>query len=553
MRRSPHFLSIALLIGFSIIIYANALKNGFVFDDFGTIVNNNHLIKNPCKFSILINPKEYFDYSGEITYRPLATLSYMLDYSLYGLKPWGYHLTNILLHSVNVVLLYMFLVLLSAGNEQLIIKGRGVKLTTPQPFLLSLLFAAHPILTEAVNAVSFREDLLSFLFYMATLNIYLFLRADSNKCQPLLALLLYISSCLIYFLALLSKEMAASLPLVIYCYEWVYAYKGKYIFSFLLNWRYLGYLSITLIYIYLRFYYFYNLTEANILPPQLADRLATVPWLVLNYLKLTIFPVSLIADYKIGIVSFVYSIDFVLPFVVVLSLIALVFITKYREVAFGVVFYLITLIPVYNIVPIAHPFAERYLYLPMVGFIIVASFIINMILKTWRAYILLLIILIVLIYSFNVVKRNSVWIDSYSLWADTVKKMPNNNLAHYNLALVYYRQGRLIEAAQELDIAIRLKPDNAEQHFALAQVNEKQGRFMEALSEYEKAISIEPDDERYHAGIAILYFRQGMVERAIQEFETAYRLNPTEPKIYNNLKLAYDALKASQKQDLKKH
>lgn len=553
MRRSPHFLSIALLIVFSIIIYANTLKNGFVFDDFGTIVNNNHLIKNPGKFSILINQKEYFDYSGEITYRPVATLSYMLDYTLYGLKPWGYHLTNILLHLGNVILLYMFLVLLSGSNEQVMIKGLGVRLTTPQPFLLSLLFAVHPVLTEAVNAISFREDLLSFLFYMATLNIYLFLRADSNKYQPLLALLLYISSCLLYFFALLSKEMAASLPLVIYCYEWVYAHKKKYTFSFLLSWRYLGYLSITLIYIYLRFYYFYNPTEANTLPPKLADRLATIPWLILNYLKLTIFPVSLIADYKIAIVSSVYSIDFVLPFVVVLSLIALVFITKYREVAFGVFFYLMTLIPVYNIVPIAHPFAERYLYLPVVGFIIVTGFAIKTILRIWRPYILFFFVMIFAIFSFDVIKRNSVWIDGYSLWADTVKKRPNNNLAHYNLALVYYRQGRLREAAQELDIAIRLKPDNAEQHFALAQVNEKQGRFMEAVSEYEKAISIEPDDERYHAGIAILYFRQGMVGRAIQEFETAYRLNPTEPKIYNNLKLAYEALKATQKQYLKKH
>lgn len=383
MRRSTHILLIVFLAVFSIIIYANTLKNGFVYDDYGTIVNNNHLIKNPCKFSILINQNEYFDYSGEITYRPVATLSYMLDYALYGLKPWGYHLTNVLLHAINVVLLYIFLILLrigrnqSASNERVIIKQESLYIPY-QPFLLSLLFAAHPVLTEAVNAVSFREDLLSFLFYMATLNIYLFLRADSNKRQSLLVLLLYISSCLLYFFALLSKEMAVSLPLIICYYEWNnYRKTDRALLS--ISWHNLGYIATTLAYIYLRFHYFYNPVEANVIFPKLTERLLTMPWLIINYFKLTISPISLAADYKMGTVTSLYSIDFVLSFVCALFLVALAFITKYREVTFGVFFYLMTLIPVYNIVPIAHPFAERYLYLPMVGFIIAAGFIINMI------------------------------------------------------------------------------------------------------------------------------------------------------------------------------
>lgn len=109
MFRSLHFLLISLIITSSIAIYSNALKNGFVGDDKATITNNS-LIKDIHNLPKLFEKRAYFTSSGEFSYRPFTTFTYFIDYSLYRDKVWGYHLTNIILHAVNGVLLYIFLI-----------------------------------------------------------------------------------------------------------------------------------------------------------------------------------------------------------------------------------------------------------------------------------------------------------------------------------------------------------------------------------------------------------------------------------------------------------
>ncbi|MBI3585339.1 MAG: hypothetical protein HY096_15485 [Nitrospinae bacterium] len=114
--RFHHILSISLILLISIAIYSNTLKNGFVYDDEFTVVNNT-LIKNFGNISKLFT-KEYFTTSAEMSYRPVVTFTYFIDYALYGLKPWGYHLTNPILHAMNGVLLYIFLTLLFIKSSQ---------------------------------------------------------------------------------------------------------------------------------------------------------------------------------------------------------------------------------------------------------------------------------------------------------------------------------------------------------------------------------------------------------------------------------------------------
>ena len=112
-----HILSILLILLISIAIYSNTLKNGFVYDDEFTIVNNT-LIKNFSNLSKLFT-REYFISSGEMSYRPVVTFTYFIDYALYGLKPYGYHLTNLILHAMNGVILYIFLTLCIAQSSRL--------------------------------------------------------------------------------------------------------------------------------------------------------------------------------------------------------------------------------------------------------------------------------------------------------------------------------------------------------------------------------------------------------------------------------------------------
>lgn len=508
------------------------------------VVAENNLIKDFSNLSSLFK-SDYFAQSGEATYRPIVTLSYFLDYAVYGRDPWGYHLTNILLHAANGVLIYTFITLLTHSNAKE--HGRGVLqlLSTPS-LIIPLLFLSHPILTEAVNAIAFREDLLVFLFFMATLNIYLFLRS-SFKHQVILSYILYAISCLFYFLALLSKEMAVSLPLIIYCYEWVYTDKWNR-YSTLFNRYNIGYIAVTIVYIYIRFYRFHGPVEEGAISWGLTEIIRTIPWLLFSYLKQTLFPVLLSLEYQIKPLESFFSFSSLGPLLIITLLLAAAFLTraKSRLAAFGILFFFISLIPVYNIIHIANPFAERYLYLPTLGFTIAAGSGISHLLKIQISKIkdlnlitIVLLIFIIIIYSAAVIKRNRIWKDDYSLLSDTIKKVPESSRAHLVLGYVYARQREFSTAAMHFQTSIKLNPNVPHSHYYLGKIYLEEGRLDEAVQEYQSALRFKPSYSDAHAGLGIIYASQGKLEEAIQEYQAALRLKPNNPDYYSNLGLAY--------------
>lgn len=553
-----HILIIATL---AIVIYSNTLNNGFVYDDEFTIVNNT-LVKSFDNLPLLFDKTAYFSRSVEMSYRPVVTFTYFLDYTIYGLKPWGYHLTNILLHAINGALLYTFLTLLFTPHASR---------PTSLPFLTSLLFVTHPVLTEAVTCISFREDLLAFMFYMATLNLHLILKQPAPDPRFLTTSFLFLLSYFTYLLALLSKEMAVTLPLIVICYEWFSGKEKTTLGSRLFNRYTISYIIITLLYLYLRFYIFHNPKE-QIETWGLVERFLTLPWLIMNYLKLSLFPVQLSVDYVIAPVSSPFSPIFILPVSVLVSVFAIIlsyFLSdkggykkfppfakggeggfesgylRQRSILFGALFFLITLAPVYNLVPI-NPFAERYLYLPIVGFIMFAVCIEYLIAEKLKIrpgyvnrYMLVFFLVISTIFSFSVVKRNLIWKDNYSLWSDTVAKMPNSNRSHTNLGLAYYNRGRVNEAIGEYLIAIKLRFDDARAHYNLAVAYLKQGRYDEEIYELKTALRLKPDYVKASNNLGVAYARQGLFDQAVKELLVAVRLAPDDMSAHYNLGRTY--------------
>lgn len=534
-----HRWAILFIAVFSILIYANTLQNGFLYDDAYTVVNN-RFIKSLNNLPKLLT-KDYFILSSETTYRPMVTLTYFIDYVVYGLRPWGFHLTNILLHVTNGVLLYTFLALLLKG--------------TIKPFIISILFVANPVLTEAVNAISFREDLLCFLFYIAALILYL--QSRSNSLNTTRA---YFLSCLFYFLALLSKEMALTLPLVVCCYEWIHRGNKNWLQSILLSSRNAVYLIITLLYIYLRFSIFHSPVEGAIPQWDIVDRLLTLPLLIINFLKLTLFPVSLSVVYKPSPVDSPLSTAFILSFIAILSLVCLAFLIKRKEkvVTFGILFFLLTLLPVYNIIPIVHPLAERYLYIPSLGFAIVAGMIINVIAETQKSRLqnfqaVAVFVLIIATYSLGVVTRNTVWRDGYSLWSDAVRKMPESSSSHNDLANAYLEKGKFDDAIREYRAALRLKPNFSAYHFNIGKALQESGRIDEAVHEYSLALKLKPDYGEVHNSMGNIYISQGLIDKAIQEYKTASKLNPNDIIPHYNLGKVYHYKKGKLEEGIKEY
>lgn len=556
-----HILIIATL---AIGLYLNTLKNGFVYDDGLTIVNNT-LIKSLGNVPLLFDKSAYFNRAGEMSYRPVVTFTYFIDYAVYGLKPWGYHLTNILLHAINGALLYFFLTLLLTPHSS--------RLTSPS-ILISIIFVSHPVLTEALNCISYREDLLAFLFYVATLSLYLRLRIKpATGHRPPATSFLYLLSCLTYLLALLSKEMAVTLLLIVFCYEWLFG-KEKRLPSRRFNRYTMGYVVITLFYLYLRFYLFYN-TEKQIQGWGLIERFLTLPWLILSYLRLSLIPTQLSADYVTNPVNTLFSPIFILPVIALVSIFTIILLhspfnkgehkmfsplvkggeggfengfLRQRSILFGALFFLITLMPVYNLVPLSHAVAERYLYLPLVGFIMSAIYITYLIAENLKArpeyknrYMPIFFLIILIIFSFSVVNRNTAWRDDYSLWSDTVDKMPNSSQAHTNLGAVYLRQGRYDEATYELKTALRLKSDSTDAYTNLGVAYLTQGRYEEAIHELKTGLIFNPGHTNAHTNLGIAYTRQGRHGQAIIEYLTAIRLKPDDAIAHYNLGVAYHA------------
>ena len=152
-------LPVALLVMVCFIVYYNSLSNGFVYDDFGAIVENKYL-KQPGQFLSSLFNHSYFKIAGlEASYRPVSTFSYFLIYTIAGLDPFYYHLASLLLHTLNAVLVYRLANLILKNQVGALVAG--------------LLFASHPALSEAVNCIDFNDDPLAAAFFPAIpFNIY---------------------------------------------------------------------------------------------------------------------------------------------------------------------------------------------------------------------------------------------------------------------------------------------------------------------------------------------------------------------------------------------
>lgn len=523
-KTSSNIVPIAAILFFSILIYLPTLQNGFVFDDDLT-VGNNSFITSFINLPGLFNNKDYFLSSGELSYRPVTTLTYFMDYFIFKYDAWGYHLTNILLHTLNGILLYLFLILLF-NNMQKQRPAENYMVSALSCFL----FIAHPVLTETTNAVSFREDLLVFLFYITALNLYLLFRHKSKHPRTIY----YIASLFAFFLALLSKEMALTLPLILCSYEVIYKRTTASV-------RYIiGYIIVSLFYLYLRFYHFYNPSEKEtFIAWHISERFFTVPYLIVNYMRLSFFPVSLSAEYSIVPISTLFSSSFIVPGIILIIMYSLALMNKKKEAIFGIIFFMITLIPALNIYPLGNPFAERYLYLPVAGFIIISGVMIASCEGLKNRYLSLsLIVLISGIYTISAVSRHGVWRDSYTLWTDTLSKKPDSVRAHNNLALFYANQGMFDSAIYHYETALKLKNDDWHAHDNMGNLYTVLGRYDEAIQHFQSAIKFNPNGNTYN-NLGFVYLRIGKIEEAIEEFRNALKLSPRLIKAYNNLGNAY--------------
>jgi tetratricopeptide (TPR) repeat protein len=532
LHRSWIVLAISLVSIAAVLIYGNTVSNSFVYDD-DNIILNSRFIRSWRNLPALFNP-DYFASSREGTYRPVATLSYLIDHSIWKLQPVGYHLTNVLVHTANGILLFLFL--------QHIWKGWQAALAC------ALLFVAHPINTESINVVSFREELLVLFFSLCSFLAYCRIKpGDPHRWRYSCISI----ACLVF--ALFSKEIAFFLPFLFIVYEICFGEEGI---------RGVGqkrdvYIMLSIVLALYAVIYFILLPYPGLLDdPELAmyrslpyaQRILMFSNVIFFYLKTLLFPVVLSADYADSLYASFWNAGVIVSSLCLLTILAVSIAARRRmpAVLFGVSWFFLLLIPVSNIAPLDNPIAERYLYMPAIGVYIVLVSLGKELFDRFRAasrfLIAALLIIVLSFYGYRSFLRNRDWRDPITLWSKTIETAPESTLAQYNLGLAYYKAALYDHAVEAFQKAVRMGKNEVAcltnlgaTYYAL---NEKE----KAITLYERAIEIDPDHALVYLNLGNAYSDLGRHEEAIQAYEKAIELDPDYAEVYSNLGTMYHAM-----------
>lgn len=438
-----------LLVAIVFLCFANALRNEFVFDDI-YLVSANKQIRS-LNLPLLLS-----------SYRPIRDISYAIDFKLWGENPFGFHLSSILIHTANVLLVFALV--------------RRLTKDRISATLTALIFAVHPIQTDAVTYISGRRDVLFTLFYLLAFHTYLTYYRSRWSAKTVACFFLFL---FLWMLSLLSKEMAVSLPILIFVWHFCDSWEsegslGRRVWQTLKKtisrdkwfWILLSIAggAFTAYWVLIKnashrvqlgtFEYWGGSFYLNML---------TVVRVHAWYLKQLVFPTP-IAQYlgAFEISESAFDWRFLVSLVIVAGLLCYGFLQLNRDklMAFAIFSYFVFLLPVSQLIPHHELLADHYLYLPIMSFGLFLSLLMKRIgssgVISYKA-LKFLAGVVVVIFAVMTVAQNRTWKDERTLWAYNYKAVPNSSRAALNLGNTY--QYTDPKKAEELfKRALALKP-----------------------------------------------------------------------------------------------
>ena len=558
------YLAVIFLVTFG--IYWNSLQGEFIWDDRGLIVDHADYLNDWKNFFTVFTQPFFGDTPF---YRPLLIGSFIVDYQLWGLHPFGYHFSNVLLHALNACMVYLFAFLL--------FKERTVA------FIAGMLFAAHPIQTEAVAWISGRNDVLLTFFSLLTVLLYLRWRSNLKGMERLFTYLGFLAS---YACVLLTKESGIIVFVLIMLVDYFFRTRlpdpleGR-------RKVYLPLLLIALVYFLVRMGVLGNSgmeTGGQGFIPLFLGMTGTYAY----YGKMLLLPLVQSATPVLpSLTSFKDpACSASLFFVASLVIITVLCWRNFRELSFTILWIVVALFPVSGIVSLTFPALEHRLYLASVCFSMMIPLLLYRVsLLTHdgkfsqgaRKMTPLIVLLLIFVYSIKTVTRNTVWRDERHFWLHTVRHQPLSACAHNNLGIVHAREGRLSEAIQSFEKAISL---NGDQHAVIPQCNptkaynnlgrtyytmleelftrttdspdpgalgdpgvtvesERKRLYHNSFRCYQKALHLSPDNVEAHNNLGDLHYLMHSYQAAEQEYRRAVQFNPSYAEAYNNLGVIY--------------
>ena len=482
-----------------------------------------------------------FTTSHHANWFPMTWLSHMLDFQLYESNPKGHHLTNLLFHLANSLLLFIVFLRMTGALWQ---SG-----------FVAVLFALHPFNVESVAWVAERKNVLSTFFWFLTMWAYVFYVEKPSVKR-------YVLVVLFFALGLMSKPMLVTLPFVLLMMDYwplrrlefeqekghngiteIYAGKKLEIWRLVREKIPLFLLaagsSIATFIVQKSGGALQNL-EIKLLSARLTNAMVSY----LEYLKKALWPEALAVFYPHPGNALAIWEGILCGMVLVgITGVAIKFIRKAPYLAFGWFWYLGTLVPVIGIVQVgSQAMADRYAYVPLIGIFIIIAWGLPELLAKWRHRDKVLTIAAgICIPTLMVVTWNQVghWKNSITIFEHAIrvtdKKYPGFTIAHINLGEALLAGGKTGEAISHFKTAIRLKPDHAKAHNNLGGALFTEGKTEEAITHYKTAIRLIPDYAIPHLNMGIALYKEGKTEEAISHFKTAIRLIPDYAKAHNNL------------------
>jgi tetratricopeptide (TPR) repeat protein len=528
---------ILLIVLACLIVYGASLSYGFIWDDIWLIVENPQ-IKSPDVI--------YRAFSGAFFripfYRPLVTLLNAASYFLFGLRPFYYHLTNLLLHILNAVLLYELLVIFLRASPVAALLG-------------ALLFAVHPVHTEAVSFISGRTDLLA--TFLLLLGLWTYLLKYKHPHTPI-ALFHSITLC-IFILGLFSKESFVVFPVLLLAFDY-YLSGAQSLRQFCRQFScvpgrrqqqstplicstaqpclifYGGLVLVFLAYLVARSAVLHGAS----LPPypggSFVATILTMTKIFFHYLALTFLPLKMMASYEyyfaVSHTILEWRVLLALAGIAIFALLLLASFRKHSRYFLALFWFGVTLLPVMNLFPLGLWLAERFLYLPSIALSFAAAFLVDDVatIRSRRESKLLIAVLLLLIVTFSAmtIHRSAAWRSDVILSRDAVRKNPNNPIAMTSLALALLPRGQSAEARQILEKAIEIDPakfyPRLTEAYALSLINT--GDYDRATSVIEQFRHNIPDSATVPYLRALLALRTGNTRAAESALKHTLALNP---------------------------
>ena len=556
-RPSPGLIG-AFLVALCIVVHLRGLANGFVSYDDGRFITENPAMQEGLHWRGMVWA---FTTDAELYFIPVTWLSHLLDCQIYGLRPWGHHLTSIMLHTLNTLLLFLVLTRMTGAAWP--------------AALTAALFAVHPLHVESVAWVSERKDVLSAFFWMLTLGAYLRYTRRPNVRRYLLVLI-------VFALGLMAKPMLMTLPWILLLLDYwplervrrCEGVKGEKVKAGRILRRcallVLEKVPLFVLAIADALLAYSMMKRGAVFTPAehrpLDERLLHGVVASAGYLLKMIWPAGLAPYYPYpeGFPPLGQAAGAAVLLIAITG-VAVFFWRRRPYLLVGWGWYMAALLPVIGLLqPVGFNFSDRYTYLPLIGVflmvawtlrgingrlafpgLVLAAFSITSIVQIgyWHDE-LTLFTHALAVTKDNVIAQNNVglalaekgqWNEAIAHYREALRIRPDFSHAHYNLGVALAGQGALQEAAAEYAEAIRVEPRQAKARNNLGNLLADQGRWAEAIEQYRAFLEQVPDSALAHNNLGRALAQLGRLEEAAQHFSQAVKLDPAYAAAHNNL------------------